>query len=122
MTNNEQEYQIINVFDYYLKPVLNKISKIPLEYQMIEFYESKIIVLDFCGMTAKLKKIFKNCDIFIIEEVSENLYFEINKLCKDYDVIYIIKYLLQDLSFDLPSIEIICSKNNIYEIGSINCE
>lgn len=108
-------YRIISIYEFFIKDCLTRISKIPLEYQLVELYGAKIVVFDFCGMISKLKNKFNNCESYIIDDVSSTVLKEVYEISSRFDVVYIIKHVLQDIVFDFSCIEVVCSKNSILE-------
>lgn len=107
---------IVSIYDYFICDYLESISKLPLKFQFKELYSRKILALDFCGMICKYINIFNDADIFLVEDSDMSNFDEFRALYESYDVIYILKYELQDIILPFPVIEIIFYKNKLNNI------
>lgn len=102
---------LLSIYDYFITDFLKALNKLPLENQLMECRGSKVLILDYCGMSSKLFNLFVDCDVFLIENANENVF----EICKIYDVVYILTYQLQSVAVEWPAIKIICYKNKIVE-------
>lgn len=98
----------IDIYDYFVGDCLRELAKVPLERQLEEIYPLKTVLLDYCGMASKYHWMFKNCDIYLLEE-SENVCDVVSR----YEVVYALVYELQPVFLAFPCIKIVCFKNRI---------
>lgn len=115
--SKNQPNQIFSIYDFYYDKCIDAICKLPLDFQLKEFFGAKIILLDFCGMYAVLSNKFKNYEIYLIENLDEDVLKELNEIISSYDIVYIFRYLLQEVNLHFSHIEIIFNKGNISEVN-----
>lgn len=119
--------RILSIYQFFIEDFLQTLNALPLENQLVSLQEEGpqacgILVLDFCGMTAKLHNLFQGCDLFLVDQYEvdipdgneQNSREDLLNLIDKYDVVYSLVYLLQPINFiTWPGITVICSKNKV---------
>lgn len=103
---------IISIYDYFIEDFLETLSRLPLEYQFKELFGRKILVLDFCGMISKYKNKFKDADVYLAQK-SDAYRSGLAKMVQSYDIVYVLKYELQEVFLPFPTIEVSFLKGRI---------
>ncbi len=101
-----------SIFNFYIFDYLKSLNNLPLKNQLIEIRDFKVLILDYCGQSAKCFALFENFDVFVMEDTRE----DVSNLVNQYDIVYILIYQSQpvySINLDLPVIQIITAKNKI---------